>query len=45
MDQETPINQLGNVSVPEASMITIQVWDAKSYQIGFQMQLLNLVLE
>ena len=24
---QTPINQLGNVSVPEANMITIQVWD------------------
>ena len=24
---KTPINQLGNISVPEASMITIQVWD------------------
>tara|TARA_B100001123_G_C14951837_1_gene884036 strand:+ start:133 stop:681 length:549 start_codon:yes stop_codon:yes gene_type:complete len=24
----TPLNQLGNISVPEASMITIQVWDA-----------------
>ena len=25
---KVPINQLGNISVPEASMITIQVWDA-----------------
>tara|TARA_Y100000590_G_scaffold462887_1_gene628185 strand:- start:93 stop:641 length:549 start_codon:yes stop_codon:yes gene_type:complete len=25
---KTPLNQLGNISVPEASMITIQVWDA-----------------
>ena len=25
---KTPINQLGNISVPEASMITIQVWDS-----------------
>ena len=24
---KTPINQLGNISVPDASMITIQVWD------------------
>ena len=24
---KTPINQLGNISVPEPSMITIQVWD------------------
>ena len=24
---KTPINQLGNISVPEANMITIQVWD------------------
>ena len=24
---KTPINQLGNISVPEASMITIQIWD------------------
>ena len=24
---QTPINQLGNVSVPEANMLTIQVWD------------------
>ena len=25
---QTPINQLGNISVPEASMLTIQVWDS-----------------
>ena len=25
--KNTPINQLGNISVPEASLITIQVWD------------------
>ena len=25
---KTSINQLGNISVPEASMITIQVWDS-----------------
>ena len=25
---QTPINQLGNVSVPEANMITIQIWDS-----------------
>ena len=25
---KTPINQLGNISVPEANMLTIQVWDA-----------------
>jgi ribosome recycling factor len=25
----TPINQLGNISVPEARVITIQPWDAK----------------
>ena len=25
---QTPINQLGNVSVPEANMLTIQVWDS-----------------
>tara|TARA_B100001964_G_C14111823_1_gene544198 strand:- start:420 stop:968 length:549 start_codon:yes stop_codon:yes gene_type:complete len=24
----TPINQLGSISVPEANMITIQIWDA-----------------
>ena len=24
---KTPINQLGNVSVPDANMLTIQVWD------------------
>ena len=24
---KTPINQLGNISVPDASMITIQIWD------------------
>ena len=24
---QTSINQLGNISVPEANMITIQVWD------------------
>lgn len=24
---KTPINQLGNINVPEANMITIQVWD------------------
>ena len=24
---KTPINQLGNISVPDANMITIQVWD------------------
>ena len=25
---KTPINQLGNISIPDASTITIQVWDA-----------------
>ena len=25
--KKTPINQLGNISVPDASLITIQVWD------------------
>ena len=25
---QTPLNQLGNISVPEASMLTIQVWDS-----------------
>tara|TARA_B100001123_G_scaffold366646_1_gene426408 strand:- start:161 stop:709 length:549 start_codon:yes stop_codon:yes gene_type:complete len=25
---KTPINQLGNINVPEANMITIQIWDA-----------------
>ena len=25
---KTPINQIGNISVPEANMITIQVWDS-----------------
>ena len=25
---KTPINQLGNINVPEANMITIQVWDS-----------------
>ena len=24
---KTPVNQLGNISIPDASMITIQVWD------------------
>ena len=24
---KTPVNQLGNISVPDSSMITIQVWD------------------
>ncbi len=27
---KTPINQLGNVSTPDASTITIQVWDASN---------------
>ncbi len=26
-DSKTPINQLGNISVPDASTLTIQVWD------------------
>ena len=25
--RKTPINQLGNISVPDANMITIQAWD------------------
>ena len=25
---KTPLNQLGNISVPEATMLTIQVWDS-----------------
>ena len=25
---QTPINQLGNISVPEATMLTIQIWDS-----------------
>ena len=25
---KSPINQLGNISVPDANMITIQVWDS-----------------
>ena len=25
--KKTPVNQLGNISVPDASMVTIQVWD------------------
>ena len=25
---KTPINQLGNINVPESNMITIQVWDS-----------------
>ena len=25
--KKTPVNQLGNVNVPDASMVTIQVWD------------------
>ncbi len=25
---KTPLNQLGNISVPDANMITIQVWDS-----------------
>jgi len=25
---KTPINQLGNINVPDANMLTIQVWDA-----------------
>ena len=28
MELSTPINQLRNISVPEANMITIQIWDA-----------------
>ena len=27
-DSKTPINQLGNISVPDASTVTIQIWDA-----------------
>ena len=27
-DSKTSINQLGNISVPEANMISIQVWDS-----------------
>ena len=26
-DDKTPLNQLGNISVPDASTLTIQVWD------------------
>jgi len=29
---KTPINQLGNISVPEANMITIQIWDSSLIQ-------------
>ena len=25
--KKTPVNQLGNINVPDASMVTIQVWD------------------
>ena len=27
-DSKTPLNQLGNISVPDSSTLTIQVWDA-----------------
>ena len=27
-DSKTPINQLGNISIPDASTLTIQVWDS-----------------
>ena len=27
MEQKTPLNQLGNISVPDSSTITIQIWD------------------
>ena len=30
---KTPINQLGNVSVPDSSTITIQVWDSNLIKI------------
>ena len=30
--KKTPVNQLGNISVPDASMITIQVWDKNLIQ-------------
>ena len=30
---KTPINQLGSISVPEANMITIQVWDTSLINI------------
>ena len=26
-EKKTPLNQLGNISIPDASMLTIQVWD------------------
>ena len=29
---KTPINQVGNISVPDANMITIQVWDSNLIQ-------------
>ena len=29
---KTPINQVGNISVPDANMITIQVWDSNLMQ-------------
>ena len=30
---KTPINQLGNINVPEANMITIQIWDASLIKV------------
>ena len=31
-DGKMPLNQLGNISVPESSMLTIQVWDTSLVQ-------------
>tara|TARA_B100000686_G_C16675543_1_gene908916 strand:+ start:334 stop:882 length:549 start_codon:yes stop_codon:yes gene_type:complete len=29
---KTPLNQLGNISVPDANMITVQIWDSNLVQ-------------
>ena len=31
-EKKTPLNQLGNISIPDASMLTIQVWDTSLIQ-------------
>ena len=41
---KTPINQLGNISVPDASTLTIQVWD-NSLVKALKMQSLILIWE
>ena len=30
---KTPLNQVGNISVPEARLITISIWDANNVSL------------